>query len=171
MPDKTSTHRIDTDVPHRRIEKLQARLDETPAPAHGPDSGEDFYRRLIDLSPDAIFIHDKDHKIVFVNPACVSQFAADSPDQVIGKDNTKLVHLDSRGHVWARIRDVERQAMELGFTEQRRLRLDGTDYYAEVAATAIRATTLPRKFKVRKSTTTIPQPRPGLPNPAPKGSN
>ena len=138
MADETSTYPVDTDALYRRIEELQARLSETPAPAHGPGPGDDFYRRLIDLSPDAIFVHDKDHKIVFVNPAGVSQFGADSPDQVIGKDTTQLVHLDSREHVWARIRDVERQALEPGITEQRRLRLDGTDYYAEVAATAVR---------------------------------
>ena len=138
MPDTTATYPVDNDALAGRKKDIEAQRRDVPSSGQDLGQSEDFYRRLVDLAPDAIFVHDKDHKIVFVNPAGMRQLGADTPDQVVGKDAMQFVHPDSRDHAWARIRDVERQELETDLIEQRRLRLDGTDYYAEVVATAIR---------------------------------
>jgi PAS domain S-box-containing protein len=59
-----------------------------------PQGGEEQYRRLVELSPDGIFI-TRDSRIVFVNPAAIRIFGASSPDQVLGRspyDFSRLVN-------------------------------------------------------------------------------
>src|ERR1051325_10939716 len=46
--------------------------------------GERRYRRLVEFSPDAIFIN-RENKIVFANQPCLKLFGATSAEQVVGK--------------------------------------------------------------------------------------
>jgi PAS domain S-box-containing protein len=94
------------------------------------------YQRLVDLSPDPLYVH-RDGRIVMVNAAVVRLFGATTPDQLIGRHAFDLVHPDEREIVGKRIaRTVGEDAMTT-FVEQRRLRLDGSEFVAQIAATPI----------------------------------
>ena len=56
---------------------------------------EERYRTLVELSPDPIAVHI-DGKLVFVNTAAVQIFAANSPDDLIGRSIMEMVHPDYR---------------------------------------------------------------------------
>ena len=54
-------------------------------------SANERYRRLVELSPDGIFI-SQDARIVFVNPAAVRLFGAAAPEQILGRSLWELFH-------------------------------------------------------------------------------
>jgi PAS domain S-box-containing protein len=97
---------------------------------------EERYRKLVDLSTDAIYVH-KMGRIVLINPAGVKVFGAASPDQVIGMSPLELVHPDDRHDVAERMKSTAREGTITAFQEQRRFRIDGTEFWAEVAAVAM----------------------------------
>jgi two-component system, NarL family, sensor histidine kinase UhpB len=82
------------------------------------------YRRLVDLSPDGIFV-TLDARIIFLNPAAVKLFGASSPDQVLGKRALDFFHPDYHAMIRERVRRVF--AGEVApLMEQKLVRLDGT---------------------------------------------
>ena len=94
---------------------------------------EERYRKIIDLSPDAVFIY-ADNKFVFCNTAFLNQISANSLDDLLGKHVDDLVHAED-----LHVLNTRRKALRAGTRQQeiveiRRLRLDGTVYDAEVAA-------------------------------------
>jgi PAS domain S-box-containing protein len=87
---------------------------------------EERYRRLVELSPDAIGIQSKD-KIVVMNSAGAKLFGAKDVDQLIGKSVWDFVPPESKEIVEDRYRQMREKGTEapqigLGLT-----RLDGTD--------------------------------------------
>jgi len=95
---------------------------------------EDRYRRLVDLSPDAVFILQAGC-VIFVNPAGVRLLAAPDAASVIGKTVADIVHPDEQRKVVDRINEAlegERPAL---FQERRYTRFDGSQVDVEVAAT------------------------------------
>lgn len=120
------------------IAALKDELAQARAGQQIPPDAEPLYRRLVDLAPDAMLVHDADREIVYINPAGARLFGAASPDQVIGAISTSFIHPSDRtavGRVIDRVFDGHVPTRTS--TEQRRLRLDGTDYFADVSATAI----------------------------------
>jgi diguanylate cyclase len=97
---------------------------------------EEQYRRLVEVSPDAIAVHS-DGKLVYVNPAAVRLLGATSPDELVNKPVLEIVHPDDR--VW--VAERVRRTMAMGGTNepavQRLVRLDGQTIHAEVAAVPI----------------------------------
>jgi PAS domain S-box-containing protein len=81
------------------------------------------YRTLVDLSPDAVFVH-QDRQIVFANPAAVSLVGAGSLDTLIGMDILDLVHPDDRPGSCERTRAAQVGA-KTEIRQLRVLRLDG----------------------------------------------
>jgi PAS domain S-box-containing protein len=120
-----------------RIARLEAELEEARHAVGALRHSEGLYRRLVELSPDAIYVHDDHRRIVFMNAAGVRLFGADSPEQLIGGLAVSLFHPDSRPAV---AMDLDR-VLERRFTavhqERRCLRLDGSNFHADVAAAAI----------------------------------
>ena len=51
------------------------------------------FRRLIEFSPDAMFIK-RANRIVFANQRCLKLFGASSPEQVLGKTVFDFIHPD-----------------------------------------------------------------------------
>ncbi|MGE3932701.1 MAG: ATP-binding protein [Rhodospirillaceae bacterium] len=98
---------------------------------------EERYRLLIDLLPDAVYVH-QDGRIVFANPSAMGLFGAVSPGQLLGRPSLDTVHPDSRGAVLDRRERIAVGALRAGAPlRQRRLRLDGSDFLAEAVAAAI----------------------------------
>ena len=59
------------------------------------EESENKYRSLVELAPDAIAIQPMD-RIVFINPAGVALFGAESAQKIIGKSVMDFVPADSQ---------------------------------------------------------------------------
>lgn len=94
------------------------------------------YRRLVELSPDAIAVHSEG-KIVFVNTAGAKLLGAASPEQLIGKPVIDVVHPDYRQIVKERIRKMMEERKEAPLIEEKFIKLDGSVIDVEVAAAPI----------------------------------
>jgi PAS domain S-box-containing protein len=95
---------------------------------------EDRYRRLVDLSPDAVFIVQGD-EIIFVNPAGVRLLGAADAKSVIGLAPAEVIYPDDRRVVQARIQEALDGERSTVFQERTYRRMDGTPIEVEVAAT------------------------------------
>ena len=94
---------------------------------------EDRYRELIDLSPDAIFVHS-DRRIVLANQAMLRLFRARRPEQLLGRDVLELIGPQSREMVRQRIDQLYADRLQIPPAEVEYLRADGTRFSAEVTA-------------------------------------
>jgi diguanylate cyclase (GGDEF)-like protein/PAS domain S-box-containing protein len=94
---------------------------------------EERYQRLVELSPDAIFVH-VEGKLVFINSAGVKLLGAESAEQLAGLAVMSLVHKDFQESVKRRISGLIDGETEAPFLEQKLVRLDGTEVDVEVAA-------------------------------------
>jgi len=54
---------------------------------------EDRYRKLVEISPDAVIIHQQG-KIIFLNPAALKILGASNRDEITGRDILDFVHPD-----------------------------------------------------------------------------
>ena len=94
---------------------------------------EERYRRLVEMSPDSIAIHQQG-KIVYINTAGVKQFGAQNTQEMIGKSVIDLVHPDYRNIVIQRIGKTL-SGENAPYYEEKFLKLDGTSI--DVGVTAI----------------------------------
>jgi PAS domain S-box-containing protein len=94
---------------------------------------EERYRRLVDLSPDAIFVTVA-RRIVYANGAMLSLFGARTPEDLVGKAVFELIHPDSQALVEERVRRLVAGAMSNPPAEEKWIRLDGSLLTCEVVA-------------------------------------
>jgi len=85
---------------------------------------EERYRRLVEMSPDGIAIH-QEGKVVFVNPSACRTMGASTPEDLIGRPVLELVHPEFHGIVRKRL-EVLKRGETVPFIEEKMLRLDGT---------------------------------------------
>ncbi len=97
------------------------------------ESAEQRYRQLIEIAPDAIFVH-ADWRIVLVNPAMLRLFRAERPDQLLGHEVLELIAPRSREQVRERIRLMYERQQPVPLADVEYLRTDGTLFSAEVTA-------------------------------------
>jgi PAS domain S-box-containing protein len=91
---------------------------------------ESNYRSLVELSPDAIFLHTEGH-FVFANPAGLKLLGVDQPQQVLGRSVFDVVAPECRESIGQRIQRVlGRERTPL--LEQTIHRLDGSALQVEV---------------------------------------
>ncbi|MCS7183303.1 MAG: PAS domain S-box protein, partial [Thermoanaerobaculum sp.] len=94
------------------------------------------FRALVELSPDAILIH-QDGVIKFANPAAARLWGCERPGDLLGKQALDLVAPSFRGVVAERIR----RGLEEGVPEpplvEEFLRLDGSTFRGEASAVPI----------------------------------
>jgi PAS domain S-box-containing protein len=125
------------------MSNLPQRTGAEPAPARPPslvplpleldlEEAEGRYRKLVELSPDAITVH-KQGRVVFANPAAAGLLGARSPEELIGRSVLEFVHSYSRPAVLNRLERI-RQGYAVPTVEERFVRLDGTPVDVEVAA-------------------------------------
>ncbi len=94
------------------------------------------YRTLVNLSPDAVYVHRRG-RIIVCNEAMVAMLGAKSADELIGRDVIDFVHPDIRDHVRRTREKSAKAGTRTTFGRQKRLRCDGSEFWAEVAAGAI----------------------------------
>ena len=93
---------------------------------------ESRYRELVELSPDAIFVH-AEGEFLFVNSAAVKLFGATTPDELIGTSAYDVIHREYRALAEGRARQVAAGG-EPPFTELKVRRRDGSTVVVEVIA-------------------------------------
>jgi len=93
-------------------------------------AGEESYRKLVEFSPDAIFVHHH-HQIGYVNLAGCCLLGASKPEQLLARSLLEFVHQNDQTLVQERIIAVTKgesiPPLEVRFT-----RLDGTEIDVEV---------------------------------------
>ena len=91
---------------------------------------EERYRTLVDLSPDAIVVH-QDAKLVFINKVGLKMVGAKKPEQVLGMPILDLMHPDYREKVIERAKKMVIDKKPVPTAEEKIKRLDGTYIDAE----------------------------------------
>ncbi len=90
---------------------------------------EERYRRLVEISPDVILIH-QEGRIVFLNPAALTMLGVTDPREILGKAILDMIHPDFRDDVRRNIgRDLEGEMTPP--TEVEMIRADGTTITVE----------------------------------------
>jgi PAS domain S-box-containing protein len=92
---------------------------------------EERYRRLVELSPEAIVVHSRG-KFVYVNPAAQKLWGASCPEDLLGKPMLDLVHQDYQDLAEARVPNVETDSIASFPSEQKFVTLDGRIIDVEV---------------------------------------
>ena len=110
---KTITIGIDRDITERKRAEEELR------------ESEERYRRLIEVSPEAIAVH-ANGRIVYVNPASVKLLRARDESELIGKPVLDVVHPDYKELVRQRVIAAMEQGRAQPMEEEKFLCLDGT---------------------------------------------
>ncbi len=98
---------------------------------------EERYRRLVDLSPDAIWVQ-RDGQIVFANSASAKLLGATSFEQLIGKRVLEITHPAYHELVTQRMTELREVEQSVPFLEEKLVRLDGKVVDVEIAATSFK---------------------------------
>jgi PAS domain S-box-containing protein len=89
------------------------------------------YRRLVDLSPDAVTVVAADGRIAYVNPAGAAMYGASSAAELLGRDPADLAHPDFAPLVRERMRRWAETGEPLEPLEVPGVRLDGSPIVVE----------------------------------------
>ncbi|MEK3884243.1 PAS domain S-box protein [Paenibacillus sp. PL2-23] len=98
---------------------------------------EERYRRVFELSPNAICLYDKEGTISYANGKAVSLFQADSLSSLVGQSKFKLVHPQDKEESEERFGTILQEAMSEMTYESQYLTLQGTIFIAEVSLTCV----------------------------------
>jgi two-component system cell cycle sensor histidine kinase/response regulator CckA len=93
---------------------------------------EERYRRLVEHSPEAIFIHNSG-RFVFMNPAAAKLLGAECPEDLYGRAALDFVHPDYLEMVRQRIENA-RSFGDNPLTEELLVRLDGSTVPVEMVS-------------------------------------
>ncbi|HEX6351469.1 sensor domain-containing protein [Actinophytocola sp.] len=97
----------------------------------------DRYRLLVELSPDAICVHEAG-MVKYTNAAGVRFVGAHGPDEIVGRPITSLVHPESIPEMMRRIKELSDHGAASEPAEAKILRFDGTT--VDVEAVSVRTT-------------------------------
>jgi PAS domain S-box-containing protein len=99
---------------------------------------QDRYRRLVEQSPDGIFIVQAD-RIVMVNPAALRLMGASDPQQLLGKSPIEIFHPDEQTGVRQHLTSLlsPRAMSAVSLVEHKIVRFDGSIADVEAAATML----------------------------------
>ena len=95
---------------------------------------EERFRRLVDVSPEAILVH-REGKLVFINSAGLTLLGAGSPQALVGESILTFVHPGDHATVWDTWEKVRLAGQGSAQVEQRMVRLDKSIVDVEVVAT------------------------------------
>lgn len=120
-----------------KTESLHVTTQDITAQKHAEDvlhESEDRYRNLVELSPEAIYIH-VGGVFVFSNSAGLDLLGASTPQALLGTRVLDRVHPDFRDLVTQRVSSILERHESPKMIEEKLIRLDGSVVDVEVAAT------------------------------------
>jgi PAS domain S-box-containing protein len=92
---------------------------------------EEKYRRLVELSPDLIAIHDQ-KEIIYINPAGLKMLEAVSPDEVLGKNVLEFLDPEDHSKAIERMIRLQKEGGQSPLYEYRLITLKGRKKVIEV---------------------------------------
>ena len=92
---------------------------------------EQRFRGLIEWSPESHIVH-RGGTILYVNPAAIAMFGANTEQELVGKSLLDRVHPDCRSLVLARRKQVLESNQAVPLVEMKFLRLDGSPIDTEI---------------------------------------
>jgi PAS domain S-box-containing protein len=92
---------------------------------------EERYRKLIEMSPQAIAVHT-DGKFTYLNPAAVELWGAQTAEELLGRSVFDVVDPGSHQKVRERLARIVNEQTPSSLTEQKCIRLDGQPIDVEV---------------------------------------
>ncbi|MBI6875825.1 sensor histidine kinase [Clostridium aciditolerans] len=95
---------------------------------------EERYVKLVELSPDAIFITNRD-KFAFVNNTGAALLGASSTKELIGQDFLRFYHSDCYDKIKERSNNLYTKEKNLPLVEAKMIKLDGTVIDVEISST------------------------------------
>jgi len=100
------------------------------------NESDDRYQKLLDLLPDGVVIH-AEGIIQLVNSSALRIMRATSPDELVGKPLLEFVHPDYYPIAIERHKLMLDHAEVAPIIEEKIIRCDGTEFYAETTGTVI----------------------------------
>jgi PAS domain S-box-containing protein len=100
------------------------------------NKSEERYRRFLEGSPDAIYVHSND-QIVYANGAAAELFGAKSIDDLLGSDATELFHPEDLVKREQQREQTKTTGSTSNLAEYRFRRLDGSEFHGEITAATI----------------------------------
>jgi len=97
------------------------------------EDSREFYQRLLEGAPDAIFIQTEE-RFAYVNSAVLRLYGATSPMQLIGRPIYERFHPAYHEMIRERVRLLHDEKAGTSIIEQRHLKMDGTILNVEVSA-------------------------------------
>ncbi len=94
------------------------------------------YRSLVNLSPDGMWVH-RGGEVLFANAAAAAMLGVASPDELIGKRILDFVAPEYREIAAERIRRGQEERVPAPLLEEKLLRVDGSEFWADVCAVPI----------------------------------
>ena len=127
-------HHMNTLPPalHRALRQAEFQVERRQA-QEALRSSEERYRCLVELSPDTLLVESR-NRMVFINPAGVRLFGANTAAELIGRSIKEITHPDCWNTLKQRLHQMTDEGQPLSFLKLRFLRLDGSSVEAEVAA-------------------------------------
>jgi len=93
---------------------------------------EAYYRRLVELSPDAITLIDLEGVVTFVSPRTYQVFGLPADSDPAGRNAMHWIHPDDRPRAVARLQEFALHGLALPTEEYKLVRADGTLFWGEI---------------------------------------
>ncbi|GBF37361.1 PAS domain S-box protein [Leptospira johnsonii] len=98
-------------------------------------ASEEKYRKLVEVSPDAIGLH-ADGKVIYINQTGLKMLGYETMEEVEGRAIVEFIHPDSRQIVGERVLKAMLKSEPLEPIEEKFIRKDGTEISVEVSGVA-----------------------------------
>ena len=97
---------------------------------------EEKYRQIVELSPDAVTIHE-DGRWVFANSAAARILGVETSSQLVGRSLLDFMHPDIHEQIMARWKQLYEDRQSVALAEQKIIRPDGGIVYMETLAVPV----------------------------------
>nr|WP_275576967.1 sensor domain-containing diguanylate cyclase [Thalassobacillus pellis] len=98
---------------------------------------ENRYRSLVEMSPDAVFVHNEQDRIIYLNDAGVQLVNAISKEDMVGQNIYRFIHTDSASTIKERIKSILATGMKSGPNTHCFHKVDGTPFFVEIHAARV----------------------------------
>jgi PAS domain S-box-containing protein len=109
--------------------------DDHSSPSIRPlQESEEKYRRLVEMSPDAVYVTDENHIISFINPAGLRILGATHSSQIVGRSSLEFGHFQYNAAGLDRVKIATKHGETGPTLEEKLIRIDGSEVEVEMTA-------------------------------------